>query len=326
MSILYVQYIGRSKPRRAKLGSDWTFTCTDRYRITTDDAFDDPSIFASDDTEYPSPYDDADLNSIPQIGDERDAPALDPTTTLYLLSQNWVEDSDTVWILDAEYSSNANDPALWDPNPLNQTPVPQWGEETLRVALQADLDGEPFVNTAGDPFGATQLDDICPTITVTMNVATFSSADILYYAGTVNALSQWVYGAGQVWLKSHTASQQFRNGVLYYSRVSKFIIMGPLTQLFTARDDFPNGNWCTLMKLSEGLRYWDPSSGSAKPIPARPRPGHNGAAQDAQVVTKAVLLDEDGMYFQDQTPEPYFIPFRVKNLVDWTSLDLPDGL
>jgi hypothetical protein len=319
MAILYVQYIGRGK-RRATLESDWSFEQTDYYRITTDTATDDPSDFCDDDSDYPPPPgNDGPDSSIPQIGDARNAEALDPTTILYLLRQRWQELSDYVWELAAEYSTKANDPALWDSNPLNQTPVPQWGEETLRVALQADLNGDPFVNSAGDPFAATLLDDICPTITVTQNVAMFTSADILTYAGTVNLNPQWSSAAGAVWLKSHVASQQFRNGVLYYARVSKFIIMGPLTTLFTG------GNWCNLKILDMGLRYWNLITEELTPIPAQTH-GGAGASRGGGNVTKAVLLNGNGGYNTSDDPTPHYITFKVKNQVDWTPLDLPDGL
>jgi len=312
MAIISVQLIGRGK-RRATSDDVFLYEQVDSYRVITDDDQDTPVLWDDDDTEYPDGNDPANYYSIPQVSEQHpDAAAIDPDTNLLLRRKRYTEDAKDPrrWQLDCEYSTASADPALQAADPLDCPPIVNYGLEVVKVAVQSDLDGEPIVNSAGDPYDAQTIDDTVTVITIDVNQGYFTAAEQQTYNLSTNLMPIWGYPNRAVLCSSYTGKRSYRNGVEYYAKTMQFKIMGPVMAAITGSD------WTKLMLVDQGLRQWNSDLGAAVPITD---------AQTRKPVTKPVLLNGEGLAQDVDKSELklYFNTYTVKNLVDWGPLNLP---
>lgn len=137
----------------------------------------------------------------------------------------------THWDVTVTYSNAVNDESE---NPLKALPEitieTEFGEEEAWV----DLDGNPIVNAAFDPYDPPlSRDKPTSVVTVSQNVAVFDEAARLQYANATNSdafilispgLFNAIYLPGQCKIKAFSGSNQVQNDVVFWKRVIKFAV------------------------------------------------------------------------------------------------------
>jgi len=80
-----------------------------------------------------------------------------------------------LWELTISYSSEGTDPGQQQENPLQRPPQVAWGFAQHEVQAFKDLDGKPFMNSAGEPYPAevAKRDQSRLVLTVTRNESYF---------------------------------------------------------------------------------------------------------------------------------------------------------
>ncbi len=91
-------------------------------------------------------------------------------------------------------------------NPLNVPPDIQFSTVVSEEETQSDIDGQPLVNSAGDPFTGITMEITDMAISISKNVATFNPTQMIYYNGAVNSDSFLGFSAGQLKLQNFTAT------------------------------------------------------------------------------------------------------------------------
>jgi len=124
---------------------------------------------------------------IPRVGQRHPA---DPTAVCRSVDPKAI--SPTLWRVTASYyspSGGVNEQG--EPvNPLDMPPEVHWGFEQIMQQVDTDLDGNPIVNAAGDPFDPLhEISYARPVLSVTRNEQTFPIALARAYAGGRGAVN-----------------------------------------------------------------------------------------------------------------------------------------
>lgn len=97
--------------------------------------------------------------------------------------------------VEAEYRQGTQIGVGNDVDPISRLPVYQWNIGLATERFDRDVDGNPIVNSAGDPFGdGVEATVHSITLDVTRNEASFSPIESLNYTNKVNAGSWTVAG------------------------------------------------------------------------------------------------------------------------------------
>jgi hypothetical protein len=215
----------------------------------------------------------------------------------------------SVWLIEAFYSSEADDPTKQQLNPLLDPPNVTYGGEKVEVAIQSDLDEVVVVNSAGDPYDPPlAVDDYLPVITIEVNIPWFGLSLQQQYLWSCNANPMWGQGVGIILCTQFDAKLGFRNNQQYWAATAQFKLMSILQQnLYSA-------TWLTTELVDQGFR-------------------ENAAGQMRQIldeyghpVSKPALLNGSGLK-QVVTPPAkpvlYRNSFTVRTAVDFSPLNLP---
>lgn len=116
-------------------------------------------------------------------------------------------------------------------NPLERPAEIRFGTAKERVPAIKDRHGDPFVNSAGDPFDPPyEVDQVRETITITWNRASWHAGLVTQYVDHLNS-SDWLsIPAGFAKCTELTADRHFENG-LYYFRVTMTVELSPLKDI-----------------------------------------------------------------------------------------------
>lgn len=104
----------------------------------------------------------------------------------------------TVWRVRINYAVPAGGDMTANDNPLLLPPLIRWSPSIDSEPFEVDPYGNPFVNSAGDPYDPSPLRDVaCWTLTVTRNQPFFAPAQYGKYLEAINSDQFTIRGAGQ---------------------------------------------------------------------------------------------------------------------------------
>lgn len=130
-----------------------------------------------------------------------------------------------VWIVTANYDSQYPDPEQAEENPLLRPNKYKFGFSKVAVAVQQDLDGRAFVNSAGQPFLPPQEIEITrPTISIEKNSATHSFTILSNLQDCVNSVTWNGFPVGSVKIDNVEATSESENGVTYWKQTWQFTV------------------------------------------------------------------------------------------------------
>jgi hypothetical protein len=230
MAVISCVKIARGR-RRGRLTDIFQREYSEFYRARTDTAADD--AFTVIDSAIAQGY-------VPDISTPfgSDAGAL---------LKEWVageqQASDTkCWILEARYSTDVADPELTDLDPLLEPAVINFDTERIEVAAQVDIDENPFVNSAGDPYDPPQTEeDGILIVQYQDNIDLIPGSQILDYLYHANEVTWNDQDPKTVLCSRFTLRRAFRNGVRYYQRNLEFKVKDGI-------------DWSTRRLLDQGFR------------------------------------------------------------------------
>ena len=104
-----------------------------------------------------------------------------------------------------------------DGNPLNKPIEVRWGSERYERVVDEDINGDPIVNSAGDPFDPPLvIDDSRPVLQITRNEATFDAGLADAYKDTINS-EPWRGNDAKTWKVAEiTGKREFHAEFGYY--------------------------------------------------------------------------------------------------------------
>lgn len=188
MSIVYEE-IGASngQPRTSTQGADWKRTYTRHWQAETDSAAIGPkAVREACPVAIGQPYDD---------GTETDPGS-------FCQSISVTEDTEAAdglrWLVTAEYGP-LNVLEFSVQAPLDQRPTIRFDKEVFQEPATKDIDDEPVVNSAGDPFDPPiMLDRRWPIMQIVRNEPSYSPLLANDYCGTINN-AEWFGRPAKEW-------------------------------------------------------------------------------------------------------------------------------
>lgn len=174
--------------------ADWKRTYTRQWRVITDDPFDGPRVARE---------------GIPVgLGMHYEVSATERDTGAFANEITAAEESSAddfrSWIVTVQYGPYQ--PLLDPQNPLDKDPTFTWsGTPDQRIA-DRDVDNEPIVNTANDPYDPPVMMDISrPVLELTRNEASYDESYASAYRDKVNSSTFWGADPGTVKVASIVA-------------------------------------------------------------------------------------------------------------------------
>lgn len=197
----------------------------------------------------------------------------------------------------------------WIMAPWTAPPSLDWASEQVEWAITHDRDGEPILNTAGDPFDPPILDSFSiPIATVSRVEKSYNPLWIPNYENTTNK-NAWLGWAAETVLCKSIAGSRFIDpdwGVLW--NVTYSYAFKPTVK--AVDDTVIQAGWDAYV-LNAGLR--EKKDGKLRPI-------HLGNAP----TSTPLPLDDDGKY--NPTGEPKYLTFKVKRTSDFDDFNMPLNL
>lgn len=263
--------------RRATHKADGPTTYTRVFLVVTDDPLDGAQLVRQ-------------ATGVPSIGDlyvtETES---DDTCVCVSVDPNQDGEDPRKWTVTCEYTDETKE------NPVDEPARKTWGSTARRVPLERDLDGDPIVNSANEPFDPPPEDEEYDlTLTITRNEATFDPLTIRAYQNKVNDAEFFDFPAGEVKCNEIVASDQERDDEAFVQVTYKFQIR--------------EGGW-QLELLDQGFRQLD---GAAVV---------NILDERGQFLTKPTLLDGNGHATEPGDPA-FYLTYTVKGSVDFSPLGL----
>lgn len=156
-------------------------------------------------------------------------------------------DSPYLWKLTVRYSTDAIDPSKQQLDPLDRPPDVQWGREDQTVTVWKDANGDPILNTAGDPFekGMDTTRGI-RTLVIARNEEAYDAVATQIYENRVNTVACFGYEPGEVLSKSIVGASQYEMGERFFKVTYSFRIK--------------LGGWKRVF-LNQGMRFIDAGTG-----------------------------------------------------------------
>lgn len=180
MSILTVEEFWESD---GEVGSSNQRNYTRRYKITTDSVSDEAETVFRD-VRLPRRFDPYPLNG----------------ASLANRIRARRSESPLLWSVDVEYETPSAGSQEQDPDPLARPSEVSMDVAIFQRPAILDIDGNPILNSAKDPFAdpIAEQDDVRPTLTITRNEPTLNTARNLQYTNAVNADAFFGFDPGEV--------------------------------------------------------------------------------------------------------------------------------
>jgi hypothetical protein len=220
------------------------------------------------------------------------------------------------WIFTAEYSTKWGE---INENPLLDPAVTEWSTETFQTPVAKAIDGEPILNSAGDPFDPpAEKDDSRWTSVTRKNVLPTVPQWIFAYQDAVNSDTFTIDGIeiGVGWAKIsaiHLSEVQERNEVQYRVLTLTIHYRGEGETVGSGSGSYGSGSgsdevypW-ELQLLDAGMREIDDvGSGASGDVKNIVSPG------DKQEVSSPVKLDGEGhAVFSNDPDDAVYLYFEV---------------
>lgn len=192
------------------IDSRWQRTYTRSWRVQCDSRRDGPVTARS-------------AAGIPALGTSYEVTSTEKDTGSYVQSITCRCESASAnpdhaqWKVTASYGPY--DATAWSQNPIEWPLKLSWSWAQYERIIWADVDGNPILNSAGDPFSdPVTIDDSRPVLRVTRNEATFDPALVDLYRDKVNSGAFCGAPAGYVKMAAPTAELAFNPdaGGFYY--------------------------------------------------------------------------------------------------------------
>ncbi len=180
------------------------------------------------------------VSGLPAIGDAYPTYSALKCTLVTADESEQLDNGKWLWKVTAHYSTvsfNGASPVIRLPH--ERDPILSWSSRLVEIAAIKDLDGKPFVNTAGDPFvSAPTMVEPRVILTARFNTATFDGSYALTWLNKINNTS-WKGGdKGTVLIEDVSANQKFEESTYWEVSMSfhfnprgwdplKIISMGP---------------------------------------------------------------------------------------------------
>lgn len=211
-----------------------------------------------------------------------------------------------IWRVQCEYSSEAPDPDKQDENPLLRPTEFKISTEKQKEGIDADINGNKLVNSAGDPFlPPIERDGTLIKLTATKNlaIAAFNSATALEYVDKVNDDTWQGFPPFSVKLESVEASQKWESNMTFWATTWNFSVK------MTREDDAWIGGWSPIRILDQG--YHELVDGERRAI----------SEQLGRAKSTPTLLDGNGAVLPEED-DPVFLEFELYEQKDFDTLPL----
>lgn len=174
-------------------------------------------------------------------------------------------------------------------------------------ATEMDINGNPLVNTAGDPFTGITMEITDMSININKNVATFNPTQMQYFNGALNSDAFLGYQAGQIKLQNYTATPVI--GDVNYWKLGIQMLARTPTPLVPA-----DKVW--FLRLQNKGRYFiDNTGGTPKRKPAK-------IGENVNIASNVeVNLDASGGQLPDGAP-PQFLFFPMNLTASFNDLGI----
>lgn len=194
-------------------------------------------------------------------------------------------------------------------SPFNIKPSVQWGSETEDVARTHDRDGEPILNTAGDPFDPPILVPVSnPVATIQRNLTSYDGSWVGSYKDHVNK-SPWMgYPPNTVLCRDITGESVHDTDWGWYWRVTYQFAFRPI---WVKGGKVIQPGWSAQV-LNAGMRQL--KDGELEQILVQGVPA-----------SSPVPLKEDGSEAKPDD-DPHYLTFDVYPEAEFDDLDLPPDL
>jgi hypothetical protein len=288
-----------------------TYSCA--LRVTTNSRYVGPiqviqSLNIRMGNYYQFPMDEFGTTSPPPVGVEQDQGSF----VTSIQARRETEDA-LSWIVSMEFSPHdliheSGEEKLADGalNPLEKRPKVTWGSVKYEIHKSKDLDGLPFVNTAGEPLlEPPKLDENRSLLTITRNEETFSEAYVKQFRDTVNFDTFLGYPPNTVKCRDIVGDQEYDADWGMYWEVK---------YEFEIRDDSDtDGDGWTLVVLNAGLREKKTSGAAPTEVMMGGKP-----------VSDPVLLNQAGLYVPGA--DPYYLEFHIYPEKNFADLNIPEDI
>lgn len=190
--------------RSGSTNADASRAYTRVFLVETDDPQDGPVLVYS-------------AGGLPDLGDGHPEDANAKVTSL---RADQSEDP-KFWDVTVEYSTETTDESgsqsTTQEDPLDRDSVIEWSFAQFQTIAEETINGDPIVNTAGDPFDPPLTkDDSRPVLTITRNEGGFDAARAIAFMDAVNEDAFFGAEPGQAKVANISARQQFQNGLTFY--------------------------------------------------------------------------------------------------------------
>lgn len=222
--------------------------------------------------------------------------------------QSTNEDEPFLWTASITYSSvskSKTDPATRSQNPTDRPAVLKISFEQREIGLYVDLEGDPIINSAGDPFDPPPtMEETIGIISITRNKASVDFAQYMDFNGATNEFT--FMGFPPDTLKISLEAERTFEQQQYFFIVNATIRVRPFYDLGVGADFVTTmGGW-QLKLLDAGYRYIDAGNNY-----------HNIVDDEGNSLHKPYPLDGagGGLVFGDP---PKFVPSdRAVDPKDW---------
>lgn len=224
-------------------------------------------------------------------------------------------DSPTYWDVFCHFATGPE-----SEDPLDEPPTVSTDAYTIRELFEADRDGNPIVNTAGDPLEVE--DDIEFTVlNLGRNVASHSIITEPKYRGSVNKNPALGWPAGTLWMRSFRAGRVIRAETSYWRQEMQIVInhlLQPAGENTIPGNPPSNGyrTWARRLK-NAGLRVRKTTAPYIEDIL---QPADGKRAGDP--ITAPVPLNAAGTAESSTPDAPIWLYYNLKPAVDWGPLNL----
>ncbi len=214
------------------------------------------------------------------------------------------ENDPRLWLVTAEWDSTPPDPLLQANNPLDMPAVIKPpGIERVQEVTSFDINGQPIVNSAGDPIEGVTVDGIVVVWEITKNLGFLDVQTLDAWIDVVN-FDQWNQAEPHQ-LKIHDiryGERGLKNGTNFYP-VTFIIHKKPL-------DEGNSQPWQAKL-LDAGFRWFNPFTAMYQNIVDNY--GHN--------VSSPGLLDGEGVEKARDAP-PVFLTYRIRRVKPFADLPI----
>lgn len=228
---------------------------------------------------------------------DEDAPVRDDQALVNEIVAREDPDNPFNWEVDVNYSSDCTDPGQGEEGPIGREPLYKWTNETVKEALERDLDNKWILNAAGMAFDPPPEADIAHRVlTITRNERTFDPVYLDRFSFATNQNTFFGYPAGQARMEPIEVEESFE-GAEQFWKVIYVIKFRKLPRTWNLR------------ALNQGSCVLD--DGDALVVAT----DKNGAP-----VNGMVLLNEIGRQITTNPPVPVYFNFRAYSVVDFDEL------